>query len=210
MNKLSAAAAVVVAAALSLSGAGAANAEETPRNDAAFIEVVEALGLTFDVQAEIEARFDALPNTEQDAILAQAETDPASLVQFSEPVRSVTVADGGGVSARAAVKSYLAKDVVNGTFLGVTVGSFTNEFKYNANTSNVTSILSCKGWFSGFGLSGSTNASQYISNTGRGTCDVVHNLSFVIKGSPVTFNKQHTITTNSGSPVGYKATLKTV
>ena len=63
----------------------------------------------------------------------------------------------------------------------------------------MTQNLDCSGWWDGFLLSGSSSASDYISN-GRGTCTVRHQMSAVIQGSPVQFTKVHTITSDAGNP----------
>lgn len=212
MKKLNAVVAVALVAVASVASAGAASAAETSQEETVFSEYVDALEVSDGVVGQLEAKFDAMSAAQQEALAAQLELDPSSVITFSAPVTTVTSVPAAlkttALSTRAT--SYVAKNSISGYFLGIPVATFTNEFKYNASSTKVTSILSCKGWYSGFGLSGSTSPSSYISSTGRGTCDVVHHLSLVFKGSPVSFNKQHIITTNSGNPKSYKATIRTV
>lgn len=211
-KKTTLSAAAALALALSAFAGGTANAATISSNDEVVSDFVDGLGLSPTVSQQVEAKFSSLSATDQAAIAAQITKDPGSLLVFGDSVRTVTaqpVASGttARVAAAAAVTSYKATDTVTGYFLGIPVGSFTTDFKYNASSTKVTSILECKGRFSGFGLTGDSSSSSYISSTGRGTCEITFKMNIVIKDGPFQFNKLHNITTNSGNPKGYKATL---
>lgn len=216
-NKTTLSTAFVLALAISGFASDAVHAATSPSEHEIVGEFIEALGVSPDVSQQLEEKYFSLPPTEQAAVAVQIAEDPASSLVFQDNARSVTalrIAEAssprsGTSSVRAAAPtSYKAADTVTGYFLGIAVGSFTTEFKYNLSAAKVTSVLECKGRFTGLGLAGDASPSSYISSGGRGTCEVTFKMSLVIKGGPVQFNKLHNITTNSGSPKAYTATLK--
>ncbi len=182
--------------------------------EATFHEFADSLSLDPTAEAALQIRFESLNPQDQSHLLAALSTDPGSAFEVSESSQpAVAESDDRSVAnlerSAVATKSYLAKDSQTVSMLGIPVHTLTLEFKYSATTASVTKILSCDGWHAGAGLADSPSRSSYISS-GRGTCSVVHHMSFLFKGSPITFNKQHIITTNSGRPSAYVATIRTV
>ncbi|KJL21788.1 hypothetical protein [Microbacterium foliorum] len=201
--------AVAVSAAMLLGGSSGAMAATNTSVDEDFSEFAASLGVTPEVEGELQTGFDKLSLTDQESFLSRTESDPKSVVRFESSVRVRELEATPQVQARAAaaVKTYQAKDTVTASILNVNVGSFTTDFKYEANTTKVTRVLTCKGAWAGFGLTGSSSASNYITSGGLGACEVIFNMNVVIKGSPISFAKQHVIKTHSGNPGRYTATL---
>lgn len=201
------------AALLGLLGAATpAQADELPKDS--FADFTESLGVSTATALALEAKFDSLGAVDQHALLSSLATEPDSVFDLraeSEAITAVpaTPAVKGDALTATTTRGYMAKDSQTAYMLGIPVQTFTNEFKYEATSTSVTRVLSCDGWHSGVGVSDSVNRSSYISS-GRGTCSVIHHMSFVVKGSPITFNKQHLITTNGGKPSAYVATVRTV
>lgn len=208
----SAAALALTIPAILLTGESAFAATDTA--DGEFTDFAASLEVDASVERELENAWDDLTEGQQLEFLETLRSDPASVFEISETVETVEElaepADPvSGFQSRAAVKGYLAKDSQTASVIGIPVHTLTNEFKYEADAKKVTRILSCNGWHTGAGVSSSVSKSQYITS-GRGTCNITHRMSFLVKGSPVTFNKQHNITTNSGKPTAYVATIRTV
>lgn len=204
--------------ALTISGialTGSSALADSDLDDSTFTAFTDALEVPSDVAESLRTEYEALTDAERSEFLSAVNDDPASVFDFSETTRTVVAlpdlrADQSLRGAPAAVKGYLARDSQTATVLGMPVANLTNEFKYQATSTKVTKILSCSGWYSGFGVSGSTSKSSYITGTGRGTCEVMHHMSVAVKGSPIAFNKQHRITTKLNKPTAYVATIRTV
>lgn len=196
-------------------------------------DLAAALEVSPSIEEAFEQEFLALDAEAQDSFIAALQEDPLSVIEFgdavTEPIPVSALAPGTAsqsqrgeiltalyVSANdplgsqtVAVKAYGLRNVQLVQMLGVTFGSFTLEFKYEANTTAVTRNLHCDGWWSGYGLSGSTKESQYVSG-GRGTCSARHSMSVFFKGFPLTFNKLHTVSTIAGKPKSVTGYIKTV
>lgn len=97
---------------------------------------------------------------------------------------------------------------MTGYALGIPVASFTLRYRYEASGTRVMKKLDCSGWFSGWGVSDSVKITSYVMGSGRGFCEAQHSISLVMKGFPISFTKLHSITTNSGVPSKYVATLR--
>lgn len=190
-----------------LGGTSAASAETTDLPDS-FTTFVDSLGTSADTAAALEDRFESLPEDEQAAVLGAVESEPWSLIEFTPADHTVTPV--GPASKASLLTAYVVSDSQTASFLGIPLGNFTSEYKYEATTTHVTRALSCTGWFTGFGSTSVTNPFDYITSTGRGTCEVFYNMSFVFQGSPMTYVKLHNITTNLNDPTTAVITLKTV
>jgi hypothetical protein len=184
----------VITAGLLLIGLPAqATPAEVGTTEAEFSEFVALLAVSPELAVALQEKFDALPMDAQKAFLA----DPESLFTIGESDSSTAVVSELSVSAVLTTWRVTNNQPVQ--VLGLTVGNFHLTYTYDATATAVTRNLECFGSWSGFGLSGSSSPSSYISG-GRGTCNVRHQMTYLFQGSPFQFTKLHTVTTVAGDP----------
>ncbi len=138
--------------------------------------------------------------------------DPFSLLEFTSTSEAVTAESPTTTARSAAARASVLEinNTQNAQFLGVTLATLNLNYRYEANSSKVTRNLSCNGSFAGFGLTGSSSPSSYVSSNGRGTCQVRTSINAVFKGSPIQFTKLHSFTTAAGNPRTGTATISNV
>lgn len=190
---------------LVISPASSASAETTDGAASTFEAFVDGLGLETSAQNELKDRFEALTPKEQVDLLRR----PEALLTFGKPTIEGDATSTQTMMAAAAVTTRGVTNKQPVQVLGLTVGTFTSRYTFQATSRNVTRNLECTGWWSGFGLAGTSSASNYISS-GRGTCNVRHQMSYLLKGSPIQFNKLQSIVTVAGDPRRAIATIRTV
>lgn len=170
-------------------GISAAQADVPNSNETAFSEFVVGMKVDDSAEAALTAKFEHLSTTEQNAFMSAVEEDPLSVLEFAEAAEPTLTMDPR--SARAAASRYTATYPVNVNLWGITTGTFTLRYGFEATSSAVTRNLECTGWFSGFGGPWSINqtSSSYVSGA-VGTCKVYHRLSFLYQGSSWQANKE--------------------
>jgi hypothetical protein len=184
----------VITAALLLVGLPAqAATTEVDSTEAEFSEFVELLAVSAELDVALQEKFDVLPLEAQKAFLAA----PESVFTIGESDTSTAVVSKP--SASAVMTTWRVTNNQPVQVLGLTVGNFHLTYTYDATATAVTRNLECFGSWSGFGLSGSSSPSSYISG-GRGTCNVRHQMTYLFQGSPFQFTKLHTVTTVAGDP----------
>lgn len=200
-----------VVASMSLLGVAAPASASTQDPGASDIgDFAEALHVPQGAESAIESAFGALTAEEQDDVLNALATDPASLIEYGEATTTTAPgSDARSVSARAAGTAVVATNTVTAYLLGIPIGNFNIQFKYYVTSTTVTGIIDCQGWFNGIGVTDSVRESSYVIS-GRGTCNARHTMNFIFKGSPISWNKLHTVTTKSGSPRALAGSLSNV
>lgn len=181
-----------VMAVCSVGGVSAAHAEAPVSNDAAFESFVSQMKVDEGTRAALTEKFDELEQAEQSEFLAAAAADPLSVLEFEDATAPTLSAEPTGAKARAASSRFTATYPVNASMFGITTGTFTLRYVFEATSSAVTRNLECTGWFSGAAGVWSINStsSHYVSG-GTGTCSIIHRMSFLYKGSAWAANKQH-------------------
>ncbi|TDP99435.1 MULTISPECIES: hypothetical protein [unclassified Leifsonia] len=187
-------------------GITAAHAEEAPDSaEAVFEEFLDTLKVDAKTDAALTERFDDLPPAEQKRVADAIEEDPLSVMVFDAGAPTLT--SGTGTSAQpalarnsarglhirtsAAAPRYTATYPVNASLFGITTGTFTMRYVFEATSTNVTRNLECTGWFTGAAgvWNIGTSQSNYVSG-GQGACTVKYTMSLAFKGSFFTANKQ--------------------
>ncbi|MGH1548317.1 hypothetical protein ACRAWB_03700 [Leifsonia poae] len=109
----------------------------------------------------------------------------------SAKTAAVRVAGGLHVQTVASNPRYTATYPVNASLFGITTGTFTMRYVFEATSTAVSRNLECTGWFTGAAgvWSISTSQSNYVSG-GLGSCTVNYRMSFAFKGSFFSANKQ--------------------
>lgn len=194
----------------------ASGSDSDPIGQEDVLELAAALDVTAETEAAIGEAYMSLSDAERDVVLETLESDPAALIEWqassSGEVGAVALPtrEDQSRSARAAKATALvAKDSKTAYMLGIPIGTWVIEYKYYATSTAVTGNIDCQGWFNGIAVSDTVRESSYIVS-GRGTCSARHTMSFIFKGSPVSWNKLHTFTTKSGNPRSLSGSLTNV
>jgi hypothetical protein len=122
--------------------------------------------------------------------------------------RSTAVAGRFTNTLSTALATFTIYDVTstytfNNVILGVTIGRFTQTFKYQTGNNVVQTATSCAGGYTGFSgfWSISTTNNKWVSG-GQGYCDSDYNLSLVYQGSSISMNKRQSMVVNGQKIVG--------
>jgi hypothetical protein len=185
-------------------------------NLAEFSEFADSLHTSPGRERALEAAFADLGPEAQGAFLDQLSEDPAEVFQVEEvstsatPVAMTKTAGPRIVAASArGTRALKAAHTADVRVLGIVVGRFGIDYRYEATSTDVIRTLACSGWWDGFGLTGSAKETSYVAR-GRGTCSVRHSMSVVIKGSPISFTKLHTLTTASRNPKQFAGSITSI
>lgn len=194
-----------VVATMSLLSVAAPASASTPGSGASDIgDFADALQMPRETELAVESAFAALTPEEQGSVLETLAADPAALIEYGEATTSTAPS-----SVAAKSTAVVATNKVTAYLLGIAIGDFNIQFKYYVTPTSVTGIIDCQGWFNGIGVSDTIHESSYVIS-GRGTCNARHNMSFIFKGSPISWNKLHTVTTKSGAPRALTGSLSNV
>lgn len=214
-RRSSLAASVAVAAlCLTVPAQAASAATTTNASEATFNEFVATLDVSAETKEGLKEYFAELPDAQQDAYIA----DPASLFTLDDGGTTVTeetapaaqARSTNAVAAAGAVRTLRVNNKQNAQIAGFTVSSFNLDYVYEADSTRVVRNLDCAGSASGALLSASSSPSNYVTNDGRGVCNVRTNVNVFFQGSPVQFTKLHTVMTDNNNPARVTGSIRTV
>lgn len=169
---------------LTATGAAPANAAQSA-GTGEFDAFVDTLGLAPAVEAAVIDEFAQLPQTEQAAVLNTIQTAPLSLVDVdAAPTSTLEQSESG---------QYTATDTRDVSILGVHAGTFTLQYRFEADGTRVTKSLSCGAKVTGFTGWGASASFAFITGRGEGSCTSEYLLAFTHNGVSTTTKKQHRI-----------------